>query len=140
MGDASTATFAFTWAGSGRTNWPWFKALMPCREQTCANNDTCIAATCYAVAERAWHPLAGDGASLTTPYLMRAAMGRNIKMVVVLRDPVERLHASFWGGDHYLNKYGRTKEGFAAFANDTLLAFEGCAKVRHCAAFAKLNL
>ena len=31
VGDASTATFAFTWAGSGRTNQPWSRTQMECR-------------------------------------------------------------------------------------------------------------
>ena len=36
VGDASTATFAFTWAGSGRTNQPWSRAQMECRARPTA--------------------------------------------------------------------------------------------------------
>ncbi len=131
VGDASTATFAFTWAGSGRTNTPWSRAVMACRETTCNNNNTCIAARCYDDAAAAWHPIRGDGSSLTTPFLMRLAYGPNIKLVIMLRDPVERLHASFWGGDHYLNKYGKDEAGFAAFVDDTLAAFAACVEGGH---------
>jgi hypothetical protein len=127
VGDASTATFAFTWAGSGRTNTPWSAAMTACREGTCKQDKACIERRCYADAAAAWHPIrGGDGASLTTPFLMRLAMGANVKLVVLLRDPVERLHAAFWGGDHYLAKYGKDEPGFAAFVNDTLNAFEDC--------------
>lgn len=41
---------------------------------------------------------------MTLPYLMRRAMGRNIRLIVMLRDPVDRLHAAFWAGDHYQKK------------------------------------
>jgi hypothetical protein len=34
VGDASTATFAFMWAGSGRTNAPWGRAMTECRAST----------------------------------------------------------------------------------------------------------
>ncbi len=98
--------------------------------KTCAEDKECIATKCYEIAANAWHPLAGDGSALSTPYLMRLAMGATIKLVVMLRDPVLRLHAAFWGGDHYLNKYGRSEEGFAQFAEDTLTDFAVCAQVR----------
>ena len=96
---------------------------------TCKNDMTCIASRCYEDALSAWHPITGDGTALNTPYLLRLALGANVKLVVLLRDPVERLHASFWGGDHYLNKYGKTEAGFAAFARESMAAFANCTQV-----------
>jgi hypothetical protein len=76
---------------------------------------TCITARCYEAATAAWHPIRGDGSSLDTPHLMRLAMGANVRLIVLLRDPVERLHAAFWAHDHYRSKYGgsevRTRVG-----------------------------
>jgi hypothetical protein len=126
MGDTSYATFAFTWAGSGRTNWPWSRAMATCRKEACKQDGACIAARCYTESAAAWHPMRGDGASITLPYLMRYALGANVKHVVLVRDPVERLHAAYWGGHHYLNRYGRTEEGFAAFVNGTLADMAAC--------------
>lgn len=126
LGDTSYATFAFTWAGSGRTNWPWSRAMAVCRKEACKEDAACIAARCYQEAAAAWHPTRGDGSSITLPYLMRYALGANVKHVVLVRDPVERLHAAYWGGHHYLNRYGRTEAGFAAFVNGTLADMAAC--------------
>ncbi len=98
--------------------------------QTCKQDTECIRRDCYNASSAAWHPIDGDGGKLNTPYLLRLAMGPNVKLVVILRDPVERLHAAFWGLDHYLMKYGKTEAGFAAFASDSLQAFATCTQAR----------
>ena len=69
--------------------------------------------TCYAKSNAV--PVGGE-AGLTLPWLMRAALGANVKHVVLLRDPVERLHAAFYGYHHYGAKYTHTEAGFRAFA------------------------
>ena len=151
VGDTSTATFAFTWTGSGRTNKPWSRAMMHCRtplrwllrsafmaaseltpalsragEETCKQDNTCIASKCYDAAAAAWHPVRGDGSALDTPHLMRLAMGANVRLIVLLRDPVERFHAAFWAHDHYRGKYGASEAGFAEFARYSLEEFAKC--------------
>ena len=70
----------------------------------------------------------GDGSALDTPHLMRLAMGSNVRLVVLLRDPVERLHAAFWAHDHYRAKYGVSEAAFASFAEESLEAFAACAR------------
>lgn len=146
VGDTSTATFAFTWTGSGRTNKPWSTAMMHCRarpaqrrslvppdapapragEETCKQDSKCIASRCYAIASAAWHPVRGDGSALDTPHLMRLAMGANVRLIALVRDPVERFHAAFWAHDHYRSKYGVTEAGFAEFARYSLAEFAQC--------------
>lgn len=128
----SFATFAFMWAGNGRSMWPWGKAMQACRE-SCKQEGSCISDSCYAEAQEKWHPIRGDGSQLSTPWLMRLAMGTNIKLVVMLRDPVERLHAAFWGGHHYHHRYGANESGFAAFALQSLADFRECLDGGHTA-------
>lgn len=128
MGDASTATFAYTWAGSGRTNHPFSDAILKCHKQTCNENRTCIAEKCYKEAAEVYPPLSGGGIGMTVPYMMRRALGRNVKMIVMLREPAERMHAAFWALDHYQHKYGATEEGFEAYVEDSLKEFEMCRK------------
>lgn len=63
---------------------------------------------------------------MTVPYLMRRAMGRHIKLIVMLRDPVDRLHAAFWAGDHYQKKYGADEAGFGLFAVESMKEWHRC--------------
>lgn len=62
---------------------------------------------------------------MTLPFLMRRAMGRNIRLIVMLRDPVDRLHAAFWAGDHYQKKraQGPALRPHTAHAVTTAAAF-----------------
>uniref|UniRef100_A0A383WH12 Sulfotransferase n=1 Tax=Tetradesmus obliquus TaxID=3088 RepID=A0A383WH12_TETOB len=48
------------------------------------------------------------------------------KLVVLLRDPAQRLLSSFLEYGHYTSKYGDGPEGFLAFVKEQLAAFEGC--------------
>ena len=78
---------------------PAVPATAACRD-ACKQEKQCITDKCYAEAAAAYPPLSGGGARLTLPWLMRRATGANVRLVVMLRDPVERLHASFWHYDH----------------------------------------
>ena len=115
VGDASASTFAFTWTGSDRLHHPWITEVLACRDD-CKQQQPCIKDTCYARAAAKYPPLSGGGAGLTLPWLIRRATGRNVRLVVLLRDPVERLHVSFWHHEHYRKKYGATAEGFTVYA------------------------
>lgn len=131
VGDSSAATFAFMWSASQRTNRPFSEALQRCAAEGCAHDTACVARRCYAEARGAWHPLDGDGSKLSTPWLVRLALGGGVRHVVLLRDPVERLHAAFWAGHHYHARYGASEAGFAAFANETLADFAACERAGH---------
>jgi N-acetylgalactosamine 4-sulfate 6-O-sulfotransferase len=117
FGDGSFATFTFTWTGSERVHANgWTKAFRQCREADCDNGkQPCVDDTCYAKATALSPPLAGGGAGLSLPWVMRAAHGRNAKFIVVLRDPVERLHAAFYFYEHYGRVYGADEAGFAKY-------------------------
>jgi hypothetical protein len=53
------------------------------------------------------------------PLIMRAAYGsRPPKLIVLLRNPVDRLHAAFWDYDHYTSKYGQTPQVVSGFPLD----------------------
>jgi N-acetylgalactosamine 4-sulfate 6-O-sulfotransferase len=117
-GDVSFATFSFTWTGSQRVNVEWAASMKECREE-CARTSTgdderraCIDGGCYTRAANAY-----KGLRLSVPQLMRSVYRSfPLRMVVVLRDPVERLHTAFWNYEHYAKKYGATEEGFSTYA------------------------
>lgn len=118
-GDASFSTFTFTWTGSARVNVEWDATFRRCRESMCMGNATCIALTCYNYTNTLSPPLHGGGAGLTLPRLLRRVYGTyDVRMVVVLRDPVERLHAAFWNYGHYQNVYGRNETGFSRYVRE----------------------
>ena len=70
----------------------------------------------------------GQREAVTVPLLMRAAYGaaRLPKLVVVLREPSERLHSAFWAHAHYRARYGATPDGYLAFVRDQAGALRRC--------------
>jgi N-acetylgalactosamine 4-sulfate 6-O-sulfotransferase len=119
VGDASFSTFTYTWTGSARLIVEWSDTHKRCRERICSGNTTCIALTCYNYTNTISPPLHGGGVGLTLPRLMRSVYGSfDVRMVVILRDPVERLHAAFWNYEHYQNMYGQNESGFTRYARE----------------------
>eukprot|EP00983_Pelagomonas_calceolata_P091275 1157523-Pelagomonas_calceolata.AAC.4 len=71
---------------------------------------------------------------LHLPAIVSAAYGAGTfkpKMIVLLRDPIERLHSAFYGYAHY-QKYGHTPEGFLKYVKEQVGEIKDCAK-RHTA-------
>lgn len=130
FGDGSLSTFTYTWTGSERLHAEWTAAFRACRENDCDNGkQPCVDDTCYA---RANEVPVGGGANLTLPYLLRAALGAgNAKLVVLLRDPVERLHAAYHYYDHYGRTYGRNASGFTSYVTEMTLSFRRCLDAGH---------
>ena len=129
FGDGSLSTFTYTWTGSERLHAEWTAAFRACREKECEHKQACVDATCYAKADKV--PV-GGGANLTLPYLLRAVLGAgNAKLLVILRDPVERLHAAFYFYAHYGNVYGRNETGFATYAREMTGHFQRCLDQGH---------
>jgi hypothetical protein len=58
-------------------------------------------------------------------------------MLLVLRDPIDRLETSFWAHPQYPRRYGgASSEGLHAYVVEQASAFDGCARrhgVRRCA-------
>jgi len=126
FGDASFSTFTYTWTGSARLSVEWAKVMKECRE-TCSNNNTCIDATCYTHTNTVAPPLAGGGANITLPRLLAQVYAKHApRLVVILRDPVERLHAAFHNYFHYGAKYGASETGFSAFAREMVGHLRQC--------------
>lgn len=50
--------------------------------------------------------------------------------MIMLRDPTERLHSSFWYYEHYQKKYGATEEGFSEYAAEMVGHFRTCTQAR----------
>jgi hypothetical protein len=48
------------------------------------------------------------------------------QLVVLLRNPLDRVHCAYWHHVHYHSKYGRTAEGFLAYATEQLAALQNC--------------
>ena len=129
FGDGSLSTFTFTWTGSERLHADWTATFRACREKECDHKQACVDETCYAKANEV---AVGGGANLTLPYLLRATLGAgNAKLIVIVRDPVERLHSAFYYYYHYGVVYGRNETGFAAFAREMTGHFQRCLDQGH---------
>jgi hypothetical protein len=54
---------------------------------------------------------------LHLPVVMRAAYGkRPPKLVMMVRNPIDRLHSAYWQYEHYKKKYGLDPDGFTRCA------------------------
>ena len=117
-GDVSYATFSYTATGSQRVNVEWIKSMKECREE-CARTSSgdeerraCIDGGCYTRAANAY-----KGLRISVPQLVKAVYGEYpLRLLVMLRDPVERLHSAFFGYEHYGRKYSATEKGFSTYA------------------------
>ena len=129
FGDGSLSTFTYTWTGSSRLHQEWTDAFRECYEKDCSHKQPCVDETCYAKANRV--PV-GGGANLTLPYLLRAVLGAgNAKLIVLLRNPVERLHAAYFFYDHYGRVYGRNATGFTSYVTEMVAHYKRCLAEGH---------
>ena len=140
LNDPSFSTFTYTWSSSERVTREWATAFQRCRTETCDTKQDCVEQRCYSDAAAVAHPLSGGGVNMTIPWLMRAAHGEHARFVVVLRDPVQRFHASFWTYEHYQNFYGHFNRTFqpveglpkASEASFSAFAIEGVENMERC--------
>lgn len=86
-----------------------------------------------ALARKAGVPMVpdrGDNAqerAFSVPQLMRAAYGEHApKLLVMLRLPWRRMHASYFNYVHYGKHYGASAEGETAWAKEAVSAFRRC--------------
>ncbi|EFJ46167.1 hypothetical protein VOLCADRAFT_93309 [Volvox carteri f. nagariensis] len=119
-----------------RAHRAFIKSMAPCWEgchkthKEGAERDGCLEG-CYAAARQADRELA---ASLGLPYndislplLISAVYGRRPpKMVVLVRNPVDRLYSAYWRYGHYRDKYGPSPEGFETYAREQLTGLKAC--------------
>ena len=139
--DASPSTFAFTWTASVRVHANYSMAFRACHAACPEPKRACTRAKCFGEALDADRPAFED--DLQLPDVVRAAydrLGAKLpRLVVVLRDPVERLHAAFWFYGHYQSRYGKSEEGFAEYAREQVGHLRRCEEeeggMRPCAMF-----
>ena len=149
IGEASAVTFHFVWVHQEKFNQPYVKAMggywQACNARTPAQklevpHRDCMARRMSAareadaaVARKAGMPMVPDvGAvaqerAFSVPQLVRAAYGPHVPMLIVmLRLPWRRMHASFYNYVHYRNKYGANAEGETRWVAESISAFRRC--------------
>lgn len=70
----------------------------------------------------------GVGKEATPPYVMRTLYGNSVKLITVLRNPVDRLETAFWQHKHYPEQYGNSSHGLHAYVEEQTGAFTKCEK------------
>lgn len=74
--------------------------------------------------------------NVTPPLLMRAFYGPAVKLLAVLRSPIDRLRHAFYMHPHYKRKYGDGASGFHSYSKEQLEGWFRCVQVhgnRRCA-------
>ncbi|KAG2432485.1 hypothetical protein HXX76_008830 [Chlamydomonas incerta] len=136
MIDGSASTFAFYYAPGVRTHRTFLTTMQPCWKgchddhKEGAERDACLD-KCFSTAQAADRQVAKKIGipynDMSLPLVLSAVYGkRPPRMIVMLRNPVERLYSAFWRYSHYNTKYGNTVEGFAAFVDEQLSALKRC--------------
>ncbi|GAX82546.1 hypothetical protein CEUSTIGMA_g9972.t1 [Chlamydomonas eustigma] len=137
--DASSSTFAFYWSAGLRTHQGFQRYMKPCWSN-CSDHargkqdvrEKCTSEICYPGAMAADKKVASDlGISyddVHLPLLMAAAYGKERlpKIIVMLRNPTERLHCAYWQYAHYKGKYGESAAGFLAYVKEQIGAIRKC--------------
>ena len=69
----------------------------------------------------------GTGSEATPPYILRQMYGHaSLKVVMLLRNPVDRLETSFWIHPHYPMRYGPNADGLHRYVTEQMGAFLSC--------------
>lgn len=89
-------------------------------------------------AHDAAHGTGGVGLEATPPFLLRLLYPAQAhpKVVLVLRNPTERMETSYWLHPHYPKKFGMSAEGLDEYVTEHLALFGACEKrfgTRRCA-------
>ncbi|KAG1659129.1 hypothetical protein FOA52_013798 [Chlamydomonas sp. UWO 241] len=135
--DASASTFTFYWSAGIRPHRSFQASVGPCVANCTASakgdkakRAACMDATCLPTAmeadRKAAEALGLRHDDLHVPLLLAAAYAGGRpggvdspkdapKMILMLRDPVERIHSAFWTYDHYRTKYGESEAGFLSY-------------------------
>jgi hypothetical protein len=75
--------------------------------------------------------------NVTPPYLMRAFYGTRVRLLAVVRSPIDRLRHAFYAHPHYARKYGKGADGLEAYAKEQVAGWRACVEefgsVRVCA-------
>ena len=115
----------------------WSAAYWPCKSQTIrregqrAFRERLMWGKCKPAAlaaHDAAHGTGGVGREATPPFLLRMLYPASAspKVVLVLRNPTERLETSYWLHPHYPRKYGQSAAGLARYVQEHIALFSAC--------------
>ena len=140
IGECSAVTFHFVWVHQEQFNQGYVKAMgkfwaacnaRPAEAKRALPHRDCMAARMpdARAADQAVAARAGLPKPMTVPQLMRAAYGDSFApaLVVMLRLPWARMHSAFHNYGQYGRKYGASAAGEAAWAAESVGAFQRCA-------------
>lgn len=138
LGDASSATFTFMFAESLRLHYRYRdafdrcylrckgrhppKSVPACKSRLKASQGGYRGDHCYNVAERATAPLDFNIPSLAVTVLP------DLKVVVLLREPAERLWIAFWKYRQFPDRYGSSATGFGYYFGNQSAAWHDCTR------------
>lgn len=148
LGEASAVTFHFVWVHQEKFNQPYVEAMgrfwRACNSRSQAEKDAVPHRECMAVrmadgreadaekARQAGMPMSPDSGvarerTFSVPQLVRAAYGEaSPNLVVLLRQPWQRMHSAFYNYPHYRGRYGATAAGEEKWARESVAAFRRC--------------
>ncbi|KAG1658985.1 hypothetical protein FOA52_008687 [Chlamydomonas sp. UWO 241] len=145
--EVSQSTLAFYLASGAKAHRHFSAVIGPCFRNCSENSaahshtqdgeenidmETCMGTMCYPAAREADMKVATDHGydyvrDQNNPTLMRAVYGNTLpRLVVVLRNPVARIHSAFFGYPHYYEKHGRHQAGFLAYVKEQVAGFRAC--------------
>ena len=139
LGDASPATFTFIFAESLRLHYRYLDAFNACYAQCKGKNPPADvpacklrlraseggyrANHCYAVAAQATAPLSFNIPSFAATILP------SLKVIVLLREPAERLWIAYWNYGQYPARYGQSATGFAFYFGNQSADWRQCERL-----------
>ncbi|KAL6759406.1 P-loop containing nucleoside triphosphate hydrolase protein [Haematococcus lacustris] len=135
--DGGLSTFSLYWAASGKVHTGFSGPAVACWK-TCHDAHagtpqyvTCMDQKCLPQGRTADHQVARAAglayADMQLPMIMRALYGsRPPRLVIMVRDPIERMYSNYMGVKNVYERYGRTSHGFTLFVNEQLAAWRGC--------------
>mmetsp|Transcript_12594 Transcript_12594/g.39731 ORF Transcript_12594/g.39731 Transcript_12594/m.39731 type:complete len:529 (+) Transcript_12594:1190-2776(+) len=131
--NGSPGTFTHYWAHAERTHLSYKDFFAECWKGCMEGNPgkqvqqrDCIGGCFEPGRKLHTEAVEAAGMNLELPHFIRAAHGTRAKFVVLLRNPTERLHYSYYFHHHYWNKYGKTPEGFFEYAREQIGLVQQC--------------
>lgn len=149
LGEASAVTFHFVWVHQEKMNQPYVESMgkfwKECNARSAEEKARLPHRECMgrrmadgreadaALARKAGLPMIPDGTqtarerAFSLPQLMRAVYGEHTPaLVVLLRQPWHRMHASFYNYVHYAKRFGNHAAGELEWATESIGAFRRC--------------
>eukprot|EP00798_Chlamydomonas_sp_ICE-L_P031207 gene31207-6356_t len=99
-----------------------------------SNKEECLDGACYPAAVKSDMQVASEHKmdyvrDAINPMFMRAMYGQHEpKLVIMLREPIARLHSAYYGYPHYFGAFGKNSTGFLKYVKEQVAAFQECSK------------